>query len=277
MKTVFTDISHVAHLWASQAQEEATNQSRNFYFKGLTIYSYGSHFPIARIYDKDNHIVFLTTRGYSNTTAKHIGVVGYAINHKKIFHVPNVEGDHEKNVIHYLDTIEELINKQKRARKIDYRGELIRNLDELRGYVELFNLKKLLSKDEKKLLLITNVDELFGECDFTQLRQKRVKRETAKQLAEAKKRLRKWAGCKLRYKRGKVYLRVNGDKIETSMHADAPIREAHILYDRIKNGEDIKGFKIGYHTVTSMNGVLKIGCHEIERDEIDRIATSLNW
>lgn len=47
MKTVFTDISQVAHLWANQLQESARN-SGNYYFNGDAIYSYGSHFMIAK-------------------------------------------------------------------------------------------------------------------------------------------------------------------------------------------------------------------------------------
>ena len=38
----------VAHLWANQVQQEAKNSNRSFYFYGPSIYSYGSHFEIAR-------------------------------------------------------------------------------------------------------------------------------------------------------------------------------------------------------------------------------------
>ena len=83
----------------------------------------------------------------------------------------------------------------------------------------------------------------------------------------------------MKYKQGKVYLRYNeaGEEIETSMSASAPAREAKILYERIKAGKDVKGFKIGYYTVISSNGKLKIGCHEIEREEIERIAKLMDW
>ena len=38
----------VAHLWAHKSQDFARNPGHNFYFHGDTIYSYGSHFPVAR-------------------------------------------------------------------------------------------------------------------------------------------------------------------------------------------------------------------------------------
>jgi len=65
--------------------------------------------------------------------------------------------------------------------------------------------------------------------------------------------------------------------IQTSLGANVPLREAKILYERIKDGKDIKGHKIGYYTVIGLNGTLNIGCHKIERDEMERIATLLNW
>lgn len=74
----------VAHLFANQLQDEAMTPNRSFYFEGKSIYSYDSHFCIATFVD-DNTLLF-TTRGYSNTTAKHIKVVRHATSHiKKIY------------------------------------------------------------------------------------------------------------------------------------------------------------------------------------------------
>ena len=67
----------VAHLWAHQSQESARNGQGNFYFRGSTIYSYGSHFPIARHVDEKT--ILFTTRDYSPTTAGHKTCVRSAI------------------------------------------------------------------------------------------------------------------------------------------------------------------------------------------------------
>lgn len=97
-KTVYPT-REIAHLWAHQTQPAARNQIRNFYFDGDTIYSYGSHFPIARLIKvawqsgrgNDERCVFFTTRGYSVTTAKHISFVRRAIPHNvPIFETRNV-------------------------------------------------------------------------------------------------------------------------------------------------------------------------------------------
>lgn len=86
MKHVFTDCNKIAHLWAYQQQDSARNTG-NYYFNGRTIYSYGSHFPIATISSVDNNVVFFTRKSYSNTTSKHIHTTYRSINHKNIIYV----------------------------------------------------------------------------------------------------------------------------------------------------------------------------------------------
>lgn len=70
----------VAKLWTMQTQSFACNSTGNFCFHGKTIYSYGEHFPIATIHTVNGKsVVAFTTRGYSQTTAKHKAVVHRAI------------------------------------------------------------------------------------------------------------------------------------------------------------------------------------------------------
>jgi hypothetical protein len=70
----------IPHLWAHQTQADARNPHNNLYFIGDTIYSYGRHFPIARIVKQGKKTcVLLTTRTYSSTTAGHISAVRDAI------------------------------------------------------------------------------------------------------------------------------------------------------------------------------------------------------
>ena len=73
------------------------------------------------------------------------------------------------------------------------------------------------------------------------------------------------------------YLRINeqsGD-IETSQGVKVPIREAQILYKMIKDGKDIKGVKISNYTVISLNGTLHIGCHRINRKNMEEIGEQI--
>ena len=72
----------VAHLWAHKSQDFARNPGHNFYFHGDTIYSYGSHFPVARhVENKRGRAVLFTTRDYSVTTSGHKWTVLGACKH----------------------------------------------------------------------------------------------------------------------------------------------------------------------------------------------------
>lgn len=79
------DTSQLAHVWAQQVQEYGSSSNSRFYFQGDTIYSYGSHFPIARFVKKADAlgeypgIVFFTTREYSVTTSGHKHLVRGAL------------------------------------------------------------------------------------------------------------------------------------------------------------------------------------------------------
>ena len=84
------DAPMVAHLWAHQSQDSARN-GRNFYFEGKDIYSYGSHFRCASVEanQQGQKAYLVTTRTYSNTTCKHMGMVRKAIPYGElIFYTP---------------------------------------------------------------------------------------------------------------------------------------------------------------------------------------------
>jgi hypothetical protein len=61
------------------------------------------------------------------------------------------------------------------------------------------------------------------------------------------------------------FLRISIDKtmIETTQGVKIDIREAFTLYRMIEQGKDIKGVRIDNYIVISLNGHLKIGCHNI--------------
>src|SRR5215204_2054027 len=82
----------VAHLWANQSQAEARNSGRTFYFEGDTIYSYGGHFPIARIVQnkRGDRAVLFNAASYSVTTSCHQGMSRSASRHLPQFTVPSL-------------------------------------------------------------------------------------------------------------------------------------------------------------------------------------------
>lgn len=122
MKTVHTP-DMVAHLWAAQGQPRARNAGDTFYFEGDTIYSYGRHFPIARIVTegtghKYRKTVFMTLGEYSITTAKHKAIVRSAVRHLHTIYVPRVDYDNADN----LRTLEEQFKEQMIAAAGKHKG-----------------------------------------------------------------------------------------------------------------------------------------------------------
>jgi hypothetical protein len=106
MRKVFSN-SMVAHVWAQQSQPEGRSANGQFYFDGPTIYSYGSHFPVARFTDArlgDQQVVLVTSRGYSVTTARHKREVWHALRGLSVATVyceyPTAYGStpHDKNI-----------------------------------------------------------------------------------------------------------------------------------------------------------------------------------
>lgn len=114
----------VAHLWAHQAQESARNQQGNFYFAGPTIYSYGSHFPIARITEhkiSGKQVVLFNRHGYSPTTSGHKGMVRCAMTNAQVslkVNDPNADhlAGHKNNYQDLVEQYEKELEAAARAR-----------------------------------------------------------------------------------------------------------------------------------------------------------------
>ena len=136
----------VAHLWAHRAQDDARNAKGSVYFRDDTIYSYGSHFPIARhVANKAGEsAVLFTTARHSVTTSGHCSMVRGAVSHLTVFDVPNVESpQHTENLADYAQRITAHLLKAARARvnkewdhkqALDLRAQAI-------AYAKFFKLK----------------------------------------------------------------------------------------------------------------------------------------
>ena len=272
MKTRFSN-HELPHIWASQGQEEGTGS--NLFFEGDTIYSYGKHYPAAKLF---GDMVLLNSESYSNSTSKQMFIISQAVNHKKCIYVPEPEvfedfseyaGFHQTNIKHFLELIETYSAKHLRARKYSYEGEINNAKDDLLYYCKYFKLK--LTREQKKLVN-SEIKEVAG------LVLKREKKESAKQKRKALERAREFTGDpKAKTNKTEIYLRTDGENVYTSAGAVVPVPESKVLLERIRQGKDIKGFKIGYYTVISINGVLTIGCHQITRQEIKRFTEFYNW
>jgi len=275
----------VAHLWAHKAQDSARESGGRFYFEGDTIYSYGSHFPIARhVAHKGRSAVLFTTRSYSVTTSGHKWTVEGACRHLTVFHVADVTGTAPgKQFADYRQRYVELARKYTRARsnKPWILGSLRDLVDEANRFAQFFGLRCRLS-------LPADLSVMEEECRAIELREReRKQRAEAKRRREALERLQKWVDgetdflCQQSY--GPIRLRIKGDELQTSRGARVPIAHAVKAFRIIKRLRD-KGqsYERNGHTVhlghfaldaVDAQGNVTAGCHNVTWTEIERVAT----
>jgi len=294
----------VAHLWAHQSQSEAYTQSRNFYFEENTIYSYGRHFPIASIVTSGSgeERVFMTTRGYSNTTAKHIRHVWSAVPNKseiiKCYNPQNASWLlHAENILRYIVEIEGAIKKMSSARKPEkYTGELEYWVWHAKNYINFFGVDtsrhvNAEGTDLSKLIEHLESEEWASKVESLREKSREYERKAQEKKAkEHERKLAEWLKGETNYlsRLNYDYLRVNtnmvlGDFCETSQGIRIPLIAAKKYYDKVVEiiglgGGEVEGLTFAGYNVRSISesGVV-VGCHHFTIDEIKRFANSQGW
>lgn len=269
MKTVFNN-SDLAHAYANQTQNSGRNSNGSFYFSGKTIYSYGGHFPIAKIVTNDNGLecMLFTYRTYSNTTAKQIGIVRNATRqYKKIYcHTPST--NHSSNFASWLQLAEHEATKLQKAKKPElYLNELSRLNSEVNEYAQFFSLEipvtltAVLSIKDKK----ENLEYMSKKAILI----KEAKRQVDKiQKQEFKEAINKWFNGETQrlYKRCNIdFLRVNENRVETTQAVQIPIEIAKRLHNKIKTNTLQVGESLLSYRVDQVGDIIKIGCHNFTR------------
>jgi hypothetical protein len=304
-KHVF-DTGEIPHLWAHRTQEEARNCQGNLYFTGHTIYSYGSHFPIARhvVSEAGEQAVLFTIGTYSVTTSSHCSAVRSAIpSRTPVFHVPNVchgrysgseltADDHAGNLADYTDRIEKHVITSARARS-SYAKEwnhehAVRLRDEAFAYCSFFGLP---------VPNIPDVPELDSDA-LTAIRKReakraaekaeQTKRERAEALVRQQELITKWRAGQ--YSRClydvPAMLRIDGDEVVTSRGARFPVSHAKRALAFVRTVRETRqAYVRDGHTIhlgpyaldrIEPNGTVKAGCHVVSWEEIERIAPFLD-
>jgi hypothetical protein len=285
-KQVFSDLHSIAHLWAYGEQDHARNSRYNFYFDGAVIYSYGGHFPIARLTEKDGEkVVLFTSRTNSRTTNKHINIVAGAIpeNYKVIYmnEIPRYSDSgiyNRGNLQAYESSLNLLLDGYQRSRKYkDYRlNDVKRELNKLRDYITYFTpeipetLQKILESE-----IVTEIDSKL--CELREESAKINEEKSKKAISEFRT-----------FKSNSVYipnnpfsyLRYNPEttEIETSQRIVITFNQADLLYhylQEIKKGriEFKKGLKVAdrYELLEINENYIIVGCHKIEISEIENV------
>ena len=288
----------IPHLWAHQTQEEARNSTGSLFFSGPTIYSYGSHFPIARHVTNagGEHGILFTTAHYSVTTSGHCSAVARAIpSGCPVFHVPHVQDswgglpNHRDNVESLVQRISDLLAKAKRARvhRDWYQREALGWREQLRHYVAFFDLPDVAVPESAEM---DALQSWIAEHEEEERRRREEAARVAEQRAreEQAERIRSFraGNPEVTYIPGvSPMLRIVGDEVQTSLGAHFPVSHAAralafvcqvraSAQEYVRNGHAIH---LGHYAIDSIepDGTVHAGCHVVTWEEIERIASQL--
>jgi hypothetical protein len=290
----------VAHAWANQTQEEARTASNgSLYFDKESIFSYGRHFTIAKHVSnkKGANAVLFTTRGYSNTTAKHISIVRHASNHLNKIYCNDPADSPRLNIESFEIEIKSALSGLAKAKKPEkYIQPAEYALQKAEIYCKFFDEK--VPKHFYKLIESAKTGKYK---DYLAKEAERIAKEKAeareRQTKQHNKNISNWRKFKndkgehspqsrLWTRLDKDFLRISedGEKIQTSQGIDIPLPVAKRILNTIRtvlskggcNGDC--NFKILDLSVKEINKeFIRVGCHNIDWKEINSIAKKLNW
>ena len=274
MKTVFSNAQDCVHAFAQRQTPQG--RSGNVFFYGDKIYSYGYHYLLAEFID-DKTIV-INNSGYSSSTSKHISYVRSGTRQYKQFFTRDCEIGLVYNQVLTLQG--NLANARKPENYINQILSLFDSLNEFIQYRKDKNTPKdTRYKAIKAIVKHLNIDSVQYQQKLAAAKKKdelAKKRKEAKQIKEA---LTKWYNYEVNsFRIGDTdFLRLSqdGQMVETSQYVKVSVGEAKTLYKAICNGVDIKGHRISNYTVNSINGRLKIGCHNIDMDSVHKVGKQL--
>lgn len=288
----------VGHDWFYCNKNVVDQGAKNFFHDGTTVYSYGSHYPIARKlgFKFDDVVLFtidgsgiINTSSYGSTTAHHVSIVRRAIpNYIDVIFVDNVNAKNKKEHLHNYENNMKLIKGIVLDIAVGRNGSGIQNervwsvkkvVQQMNKYTKLFKLgkrqidiEKILDKDAIKKAKVKQ--ELFLKKIIAS-----QKKRTAQIIQENQQKIEDWKNGKraqVPYAIKECFLRINGDVVETSKGAKIELDHAIKLFSYVKcvnaGKLDFQKKHFGTYTLISVNEKkITIGCHTIKIEEMARI------
>jgi hypothetical protein len=176
-----------------------------------------------------------------------------------------------------LINLENWINKLPRATKNKniYLSEIDDTFKKYFEFLEYTNKDISISDKEAHEKIIALKDSFYNNLENLEQEikeQQKIQKEREKQAI--KENLAKWRNSEINYfrnKTGKDFLRLNKENIETSQGVKIPITEAKRLLKLIDT-KNIIGQRVDNRFfVKSFDNILKVGCHNIDINEINYI------
>lgn len=294
LKRVFNN-DQLAHVWAQQTQDSGRNVKDSMLFEGDSIYSYGSHFKLARICASNGRtIVLLNNRSYSTSTNRHQSSVSRAIDHLEHYDVSNpdnvLESIHASanNIADSLFSfflqnkpctysisalMRQVAEHNKLSMAFNYTAECLEVCPEHYEVMQEYYLER----EERKAQL--NLPELVAKREAQaskrdEAKQRKLKAELALLIYDWKQ------GGQRSYKLNQIepqLIRIYLDEVQTSGGASVPLKEALELFTTIEAGKAKKGDRVGYFTFDAVkNNRVYLGCHTIDLDEARTVLGSVS-
>lgn len=295
MKRVFNRADQVIHLWANRSQSDA--RSKNVYFSGDMIFSYGSHYLLGMLHEvKGQTIAVINSTRYSNTTSKH---QSYA--HCATSHIPTFSGSDPSNLVKSIreQKTELLNNVQKLMKKRSFYNTKVTELWDIQKITEFNNvISKVKGFQKYKIKLSTKfMKDLQQHVTKSIARRKELEklRQTPEYIAKKERAMIRKQELALKKAQGEVdawrqggyttnavrslqpqILRVMNDTVQTSRGAEVSLDQARrvlhmCLNNTIKQGDAVGDFK--FEKFNSEN-VVQIGCHAISLVEAQNVLNS---
>lgn len=270
--------ANVAHNWAHQTQK---SNGGNFFYKGQFLYSYGYHFCVGAI-TEDGQTAILTSRSYSNATAKHKNHAFRAVSHmNRIFcSYPEsaIRGQHKENLAVWQKEATSLMAKGDKHSAHKLSREIGYTVNEASSYCNYFGIPspKWIEEANNKIEQLRLSPKWAREVELAATKEERRAAAAAKTQI---KNLSKFRNYEIgSFSSSTQYLRMNGENVCTSLGVCITSREFMAHYNRLIHKENLVGTKVdgSYAILSVTDQFVKIGCHTISRDEINMIANQIN-
>ena len=257
MKTVFSSVSDCIHAYAQRPNDPtAYGRSGNVYFQDGSLYSYGRHYELAKWIDDTT--VLIDNRGYSVTTAKHIGKAQYALSQYRRFYTLDTDPQH---VAQQLGTYRQ---KLATARKPEL--YTVPAVSLIGRYVEWLDYtEKTIAPELIELIQHFTADGMKERIEAQRKKDERKRQENERLFREAFNNYEPWgmyrtaAGANydlIRFKPG------SRETVETSQGVRIPYSVALEAFKRFKRSELNKGQHVAGFTVHEIEPeYIRIGCH----------------
>ena len=275
-------VSELCHKWANQEQESGRNANGSMYFNGSTIYSYGSHFPIAKhiVNEQGQRAVLFTERTYSRTTDKHKSKVWMSCKNDNIIFCSLPNSTHEQNFNFWLNVAElQGARKLKTAKKPEIYLNIISNVESKAvKYAQFFGIDI-----PETLKAVFSIKDKSQYLDYQHKANELAKIEEQKRLKEQKKQFKEQIQKWLNLETSRLYtnykydfLRINENRIETTQAVQIPLAIGKKLYQSIKNGSLNVGDKVLNYSVNEIGNEIKIGCHTFKQSYLLKFGAQLS-